>query len=86
MAASDHNTLEPATEGTAERCDRMLGLGVIVQPTGDHLDILKTSGAIRAPKSWRGPHCRPPAVPQRTWSANWAGSNRCHGPDPWAAA
>ncbi|MEU2915894.1 hypothetical protein ACFYM3_26505 [Streptomyces massasporeus] len=37
----DHNTLEPATEETAELYDRMLGLGVIVQPTGDHLDILK---------------------------------------------
>jgi transposase len=37
----DHNTLEPATEEIAELCDRMLGLGVIVQPTGDHLDILK---------------------------------------------
>ncbi|MET9684134.1 hypothetical protein [Streptomyces coeruleorubidus] len=37
----DHNTLEPATEETAELCDRMLGLGVIVQPAGDHLNILK---------------------------------------------
>lgn len=37
----DHTTLEPATEETAELCDRMLGLGVIVQPTGDHLNILK---------------------------------------------
>ncbi|TCR13644.1 aminotransferase [Streptomyces sp. BK205] len=33
--------LEPATEETAELCDRMLDLGVIVQPTGDHLNILK---------------------------------------------
>ncbi|MBL1118188.1 aminotransferase [Streptomyces sp. 110] len=37
----DHATLEPATEETAELCDRMLDLGVIVQPTGDHLNILK---------------------------------------------
>ncbi|MDX3452614.1 aminotransferase [Streptomyces sp. ME02-8801-2C] len=37
----DHTTLEPATEETAELCDRMLDLGVIVQPTGDHLNILK---------------------------------------------
>ncbi|MET9089796.1 aminotransferase [Streptomyces sp. NPDC004237] len=37
----DHNTLEPATEETAELCDRLLGRGVIVQPTGDHLNILK---------------------------------------------
>ncbi|WP_214416767.1 aminotransferase [Sphaerisporangium fuscum] len=37
----DHSTLEPATEETAEICDRMLDLGVIVQPTGDHLNILK---------------------------------------------
>jgi 4-aminobutyrate aminotransferase-like enzyme/Ser/Thr protein kinase RdoA (MazF antagonist) len=37
----DRATLEPATEETAEICDRMLELGVIVQPTGDHLNILK---------------------------------------------
>ncbi|MGW5779204.1 aminotransferase [Streptomyces sp. NPDC003863] len=37
----DQVTLEPATEETAELCDRMLDLGVIVQPTGDHLNILK---------------------------------------------
>ncbi|MEV5481515.1 MULTISPECIES: aminotransferase [Streptomyces] len=37
----DHTTVEPATEETAELCDRMLDLGVIVQPTGDHLNILK---------------------------------------------
>ncbi|MFF5711557.1 aminotransferase [Streptomyces sp. NPDC012756] len=37
----DRVTLEPATEETAELCDRMLDLGVIVQPTGDHLNILK---------------------------------------------
>lgn len=37
----DRADLEPATEETAELCDRMLDLGVIVQPTGDHLNILK---------------------------------------------
>ncbi|WP_109005902.1 aminotransferase [Streptomyces rishiriensis] len=37
----DRGTLEPATEETAELCDRLLDLGVIVQPTGDHLNILK---------------------------------------------
>ncbi|MDT0483566.1 aminotransferase [Streptomyces doebereineriae] len=37
----DRATLEPATEETGELCDRMLELGVIVQPTGDHLNILK---------------------------------------------
>jgi 4-aminobutyrate aminotransferase-like enzyme len=37
----DRTTLEPATEETAELCDRMLELGVVVQPTGDHLNILK---------------------------------------------
>ncbi|MEW2395797.1 aminotransferase [Streptomyces sp. NPDC046862] len=37
----DRSDLEPATEETAELCDRMLDLGVIVQPTGDHLNILK---------------------------------------------
>lgn len=37
----DRITLEPASEETAELCDRMLDLGVVVQPTGDHLNILK---------------------------------------------
>ncbi|RAG85974.1 aminotransferase [Streptacidiphilus pinicola] len=37
----DRTTLEPATEETAELCERMLGLGVVVQPTGDHLNVLK---------------------------------------------
>ncbi|MFJ8851891.1 aminotransferase [Streptomyces sp. NPDC102437] len=37
----DRTTLEPATEETAELCDRMLDLGVVVQPTGDHLNVLK---------------------------------------------
>ncbi|AKS32906.1 aminotransferase [Mycolicibacterium goodii] len=38
----DLDTLEPATEETALICDRMLELGVIIQPTGDHQNILKT--------------------------------------------
>jgi 4-aminobutyrate aminotransferase-like enzyme/Ser/Thr protein kinase RdoA (MazF antagonist) len=38
----DRHTLEPATEETAAICDRMLELGVIIQPTGDHQNILKT--------------------------------------------
>jgi 4-aminobutyrate aminotransferase-like enzyme/Ser/Thr protein kinase RdoA (MazF antagonist) len=38
----DAETLDPATEETAAICDRMLELGVVIQPTGDHLNILKT--------------------------------------------
>ncbi|AFM18742.1 4-aminobutyrate aminotransferase family protein [Mycolicibacterium chubuense NBB4] len=38
----DADTLEPAPEETAAICDRMLELGVVIQPTGDHLNILKT--------------------------------------------
>ncbi|MCV7282360.1 aminotransferase [Mycolicibacterium flavescens] len=38
----DRHTLEPATEETAAICDRMLELGVVIQPTGDHQNILKT--------------------------------------------
>jgi len=38
----DHETLEPATEETRAICDRLLELGVIMQPTGDHLNVLKT--------------------------------------------
>ena len=32
---------EPATEDTARICDRLRELGVIMQPTGDHLNVLK---------------------------------------------
>lgn len=38
----DATTLEPATEETIAICERMLELGVIIQPTGDHQNILKT--------------------------------------------
>ena len=37
----DRDTLEPATEETSAICDRLLSLGVIVQPTGDRMCILK---------------------------------------------
>jgi 4-aminobutyrate aminotransferase-like enzyme len=37
----DRDTLEPATRDTAAICDRLLELGVIMQPTGDHLNVLK---------------------------------------------
>ncbi|WP_160010864.1 aminotransferase [Rhizobium sp. 18055] len=37
----DRTTLEPATEETAAICTRLLDLGVIMQPTGDHLNVLK---------------------------------------------
>ncbi len=38
----DPSTLQPAPEETSAICDRMLELGVIIQPTGDHQNILKT--------------------------------------------
>ncbi|WP_344312833.1 aminotransferase class III-fold pyridoxal phosphate-dependent enzyme, partial [Agromyces terreus] len=38
----DRETLEPATDETAAICERLLGLGVIMQPTGDHRNVLKT--------------------------------------------
>jgi 4-aminobutyrate aminotransferase-like enzyme/Ser/Thr protein kinase RdoA (MazF antagonist) len=37
----DRDTLEPATTETAAICDRMLELGVVVQPTGDRQNVLK---------------------------------------------
>lgn len=37
----DRATLEPATEETAAICDRLLALGVIMQPTGDFQNVLK---------------------------------------------
>ncbi|WP_292911209.1 aminotransferase class III-fold pyridoxal phosphate-dependent enzyme [Microbacterium sp.] len=38
----DLATREPATSETAAICERMLELGVIIQPTGDRLCVLKT--------------------------------------------
>lgn len=37
----DRETREPATQETAAICERMRELGVIVQPTGDHQNVLK---------------------------------------------
>lgn len=37
----DRETLEPATEEAATICDRMLAEGCVVQPTGDHKNVLK---------------------------------------------
>lgn len=37
----DRDTLAPATEETAAICDRLLQLGVLMQPTGDYLNVLK---------------------------------------------
>ncbi len=37
----DQTTLEPAPEEVIEICDRMLALGVIVQPAGDRQNVLK---------------------------------------------
>lgn len=37
----DRASREPATAATAAICNRLLELGVIMQPTGDHLNILK---------------------------------------------
>lgn len=37
----DRDTLEPATAETEAICDRLLELGVIMQPTGDYQNVLK---------------------------------------------
>jgi 4-aminobutyrate aminotransferase-like enzyme/Ser/Thr protein kinase RdoA (MazF antagonist) len=37
----DRQTLAPATEETMLLCDRLRELGIFMQPTGDHLNILK---------------------------------------------
>ncbi|MDQ0456304.1 aminotransferase [Rhizobium paknamense] len=37
----DRDTLEPATAETVAICHRLLDFGVIMQPTGDHLNVLK---------------------------------------------
>lgn len=37
----NRETLTPATEETAAICERLLDLGVVMQPTGDHLNVLK---------------------------------------------
>ncbi|MBS3178742.1 MULTISPECIES: aminotransferase [unclassified Pseudoclavibacter] len=37
----DRETLEPATAETLALCDRMLAIGIVVQPTGDRGNVLK---------------------------------------------
>ncbi len=37
----NRQTLEPATEETAQLCERLRELGIFMQPTGDYLNILK---------------------------------------------
>ncbi|HKS13030.1 MAG TPA: aminotransferase [Pseudomonas sp.] len=37
----DRQTLEPASEETTQLCNRLRDLGIFMQPTGDHLNILK---------------------------------------------
>ncbi len=37
----DRKSLEPATDETDAICERLLELGVIMQPTGDYLNVLK---------------------------------------------
>lgn len=37
----DRTTLEPAASETAAICDRMLDLGVVIQPTSDRMNVLK---------------------------------------------
>ncbi|MBB4955433.1 4-aminobutyrate aminotransferase-like enzyme/Ser/Thr protein kinase RdoA (MazF antagonist) [Agrobacterium vitis] len=37
----DRETRAPATQETAAICHRLLDLGIIMQPTGDHLNVLK---------------------------------------------
>ncbi|MFT4230462.1 MAG: aminotransferase class III-fold pyridoxal phosphate-dependent enzyme, partial [Microbacterium sp.] len=37
----DRETREPATQETAAICERMRRLGVMIQPTGDHQNVLK---------------------------------------------
>lgn len=37
----NHVSLEPAAEETMALCDRLRELGIIMQPTGDHLNIFK---------------------------------------------
>lgn len=47
----DRATREPATSETAAICERMLELGVIIQPTGDRLCVLKTKPPLCLDKS-----------------------------------
>jgi 4-aminobutyrate aminotransferase-like enzyme len=37
----DPQTQEPATAEAAALCERLLDLGVVCQPTGDHSNVLK---------------------------------------------
>ena len=37
----DRTTLEPASTEAEAICDRMLDLGVVIQPTSDRMNVLK---------------------------------------------
>ena len=43
-------TLEPASQETAAICNRLLDLGVIMQPTGDYLNVLKIKPPLCLPR------------------------------------
>ena len=46
----DRATREPATEETAAICDRLLLLGVVMQPTGDFRNVLKIKPPLVLPE------------------------------------
>jgi 4-aminobutyrate aminotransferase-like enzyme/Ser/Thr protein kinase RdoA (MazF antagonist) len=46
----DRATREPATEETAAICDRLRLLGVVMQPTGDHKNVLKIKPPLVLPE------------------------------------
>ncbi len=47
----DRATLEPAASETAAICDRMLDLGVVIQPTSDRMNVLKVKPPLCLDKS-----------------------------------
>ena len=38
---TDRDSRTPATEATDALCERLLGLGVVMAATGDHMNVLK---------------------------------------------
>lgn len=57
-------TLAPATGETAAICDRLLQLGVILQPTGDDLNVLKINPPLCLA-------CQVPISSTTCWSGGW---------------
>jgi hypothetical protein len=83
----DRETLEPAAAEALAISERMLELGVIVQPTGDGNNVLKVKPPLcitpRAPTSWPDPWRSRSAAGSRPHGRHGRMSSRAGARRPW---